>query len=69
MFKEMNVMMDNEIIEMVLRKNMVDYYQSIGDIVIEAKCQNLMLMLSFNHKRHPNGSLNRHKARLCCYGG
>ena len=46
---------------------MVDYYQSIGDILIEAKCQNLMLMLSFNHNRHPNGSLGVYYVDDCVF--
>ena len=28
-----------------------------------------MMIWSFKRKRHPDGSLDKHKARLCCHGG
>jgi hypothetical protein len=29
----------------------------------------IMAILSFKHKRFPDGTLNKHKARLCAHGG
>lgn len=28
-----------------------------------------MIMRSFKRKEHPDGTLDKHKARLCCHGG
>ena len=69
MVKEMKALLDNQIIEVVPRREMIDYYNSLKDQGVEAKRQQLMFIWSFKRKMHPYGSLNKHKARLCCHGG
>ena len=65
----MKALLDNQIIEVVPRREMIDYYNSLKDQGVEAKRQQLMFIWIFKRKRHPDGSLNKHKARLCCHGG
>eukprot|EP00957_Ditylum_brightwellii_P173253 13189737-Ditylum_brightwellii.AAC.1 len=36
---------------------------------VDAKRKQLMLIWLFNQKRHTDGSLSKHKARLCWHGG
>ena len=35
----------------------------------DIKREKIMIIWSFKRKRHLNTTLNKHKARLCCYGG
>eukprot|EP00957_Ditylum_brightwellii_P186837 14227213-Ditylum_brightwellii.AAC.1 len=48
---------------------MIDYYKSLKRHRINVKRKQLMLIWSFKQKRHADGSLNKHNARLCCHGG
>eukprot|EP00957_Ditylum_brightwellii_P056609 4291001-Ditylum_brightwellii.AAC.1 len=69
MHKEVKHMFDNEVWEKVPRKEMTDYYKSLKRQGIDVKRKQLMLIWSFKRKRHADGSLSKHKARLCCHGG
>eukprot|EP00957_Ditylum_brightwellii_P171525 13058082-Ditylum_brightwellii.AAC.1 len=69
MYKEVKHMFDNKVWEKVPQKEMIDYYKSLKRQGIDVKRKQLMLIWSFKQKRHADGSLNKHKARLCCHGG
>ena len=45
------------------------YYNNLRARGTDVKREQLMLIWSFNRKRHADGSLNKYKARLCCHGG
>ena len=60
--EEMKALMDNKIIKMIPRQQMMDHYQSLQENGIDAKREQLMSMRIFKRKRYPDGSLNKHKA-------
>ena len=65
----MKVLMENNAIEVVPRKEMVDFYKSLKGKGVEVKHQQLMLIWSFKRKMHLHGSLIKHKARIFCHVG
>ena len=69
MFKEVQAMFDNKIWENIPRSEMKAYYSNLRVRGADVKREQLMLIWSFNRKRHADGSLNKYKARLCCHGG
>eukprot|EP00957_Ditylum_brightwellii_P081852 6226522-Ditylum_brightwellii.AAC.2 len=48
---------------------MEDYYKQLRKQGISIKRKQLMLVWSLKRKGHTDGSLSKHKARLCCHGG
>ena len=53
----------------VPRKLMEEYYEKEREKGIKIKREQLMMIWSFKRKRKPDGTLDKHKARLCCHGG
>ena len=54
---------------MVPRQKMRDYYAAQRKAGNNIKREQIMMIWSFKIKRHPDGTLDKHKARLCCHGG
>ena len=48
---------------------MKDHYVTQGKLRHNIKREQLMMIWSFKRKRHLDGTLDKHKARLCCHGG
>ena len=69
MEKEVRSMFDEDIIEVVPRRQMLDHYNKVRAKGQSVERQQIMMIWSFKRKRHPDGSLNKHKAQLCCHGG
>eukprot|EP00957_Ditylum_brightwellii_P129845 9903992-Ditylum_brightwellii.AAC.1 len=69
MYKDVKYMFDNEVLKKVPRKEMEEYYKKLRKQGIDIKRKQLMLICSVKRKQHADGSLSKHKARLCCYGG
>ena len=69
MVELMKALMDNNIIEVFPRQQMMDHCQNLQAKGIDAKREQSMFTWSFKRKRHSDGSLNEYKARLCCHGG
>eukprot|EP00957_Ditylum_brightwellii_P128438 9795698-Ditylum_brightwellii.AAC.1 len=62
-------MFDNEVWEKVPRSEVQAYYKKLRRLGVNVKREQLMLIWSFQRKRHADWSLSKHKARLCCHGG
>ena len=69
MKKEVQAMFDNKIWEIVPRHQMNSYFDILSRTVPTLKRKQIMTIWSFKRKRHPDGSLSKYKARLCCHGG
>eukprot|EP00957_Ditylum_brightwellii_P105410 8036165-Ditylum_brightwellii.AAC.1 len=69
MHTEVKRMFDNQVWGKVPRQKMLDYYTRLKKLGINVKRKQLMLIWSFNRKRHGDGLLAKYKARLCCHGG
>ena len=48
---------------------MNDYYSSLRRNGHDLNRKQIMMIWSFKRKRHPDGRLDKYKARLCCHGG
>ena len=46
-----------------------DHWEIVRRSTIPAGVKTIQAIWSFKHKRYPNGTLNKHKARLCAHGG
>ena len=66
---EVNSMFEESIWEMVPRSSMLEHYRQEQSKGKDVKCKQIMMIWSFKRKRHPDGTLNKYKARLCCHGG
>eukprot|EP00957_Ditylum_brightwellii_P038654 2922078-Ditylum_brightwellii.AAC.1 len=69
MHKEVKHTLDYQVWEKVPMKEMLEYYRNLQRQGVDVKRKQLMLIRSFKRKRHADGSLSKHKARLCCHGG
>ena len=66
---EVASMFREEIWKAVPKRVMREHYQAQRDSGLDVKRHQIMMIWSFKRKRHPDGSLNKYKARLCCHGG
>ena len=66
---EVDSLFKEKIWEMVPRKQMKDHYAAQRRAGHNIKGEQIMIIWSFKRKRHPDGTLDKHKARLCCHGG
>eukprot|EP00957_Ditylum_brightwellii_P130143 9927187-Ditylum_brightwellii.AAC.1 len=48
---------------------MLECYRNLQRKGVDVKRKQLMLIWSFKRKRHADGSLSKHKARLCYHEG
>eukprot|EP00957_Ditylum_brightwellii_P033776 2559597-Ditylum_brightwellii.AAC.1 len=69
MHKEVKHMFDYQVWEKVPRTEMLEYYRNLQKQGVDVKRKQLMRIWSFKRKRHADGSLSKHIARLCCHGG
>ena len=53
----------------VPKRVMTEHYCNQRESGLDIKQHQIMMIWSFKRKRHPDGSLNKYKARLCCHGG
>ena len=67
--KEVTSLFKEEILKMVPRQQMRDHYTAQRNIGHRIKREHSMVIWSFKRKRYPDGTLDKHKARLCCHGG
>ena len=73
-FKEMLQQPDrNEFVKAMLKEVSVheqrNHWTMVPRSAVPTKAEIVIAIWSFKRKRHPNGSLNKHKARLCAHGG
>ena len=66
---EVQSMFDQEIWKIVSRTEMEEHYAEERRKGREIKREQIMMIWSFKRKRSPDGTLTKHKARLCCHGG
>ena len=66
---EVASMFREKIWKAVPRRVMREHFQAQRDSGLEVKRHQIMMIWSFKRKRHPDGTLNKYKARLCCHGG
>eukprot|EP00957_Ditylum_brightwellii_P047780 3629960-Ditylum_brightwellii.AAC.1 len=69
MIKKVQHMVDHKVWEKVPRSEMLEYYATLRRMGIDVKRKQLMLIWSFKKRRHADGTLSKHKTRLCCHGG
>ena len=69
MNKEVKSMFEEEIWKLVPKRDMIDYFKGERNKGKEIQRERIMTIWSFKRKRHPDGSLDKHKARLCCHEG
>eukprot|EP00957_Ditylum_brightwellii_P178370 13585549-Ditylum_brightwellii.AAC.1 len=69
MYKEVKHMFHNEVWEKVPGSEMHACYKKLRRLGVNVKREQLMMIWPFKRKRHADGSLSKHKARLCCHGG
>ena len=62
-------MFDNEIWEIVPKRETEKYFAPLLKTKPNVKRKRTMSIWSFKRKRHPDGSLSKYKARLCCHRG
>ena len=48
---------------------MTEHYRKERASGLDMKRHQIMMIWSFRCKRHPDGSISKYKARLCCHGG
>ena len=71
MHTEVQSLFDMGVWTKVTRKHMHDHFDELesNPDVPPVKRKQIMTVWSFKRKRHPDGTLNKYKARLCCHGG
>ena len=69
MEEEVESIFREKIWKRVPRKLMEDYYAGERKRGVKINREQLMMIWSFKRKRKPDGTLDKHKARLCCHGG
>ena len=55
--------------ETVARREIERHYDKQRAQGTEVRRQQIMMIWSFKRKRHPDGTLKKYNARLCCHGG
>ena len=73
-FKEMLKQEDQESFVEAMQKEIYDHTKrEHWEIILRSEMPNdmktIMAIWSFKRKRFPDGTLNKHKARLCAHGG
>ena len=53
----------------VPEKEMLDHFHQLKREGQDARRPQIMMIWSFKRKRSPDGTITKHKARLCCHGG
>ena len=61
-------MFDNDIWMKVTRTSMLRFYEQQLKSGKDIKRKQLLMIWAFKRKRHPDGSLDKYKARLCVHG-
>ena len=69
MHDEVESMFKQDIWEVVDKQRMLDHYSNKRKAGFDVKRHKIMMIWSFKRKRRPDGTLVKHKARLCCHGG
>ena len=69
MHEEVEAIFKEKIWKRVPRKLMGKYYTEQREKGIKINRQQLMMIWPFKRKRKPDGTLDKHKERLCCHGG
>ena len=69
MHDAIKAMFTDKIWEVVPKPQMDSYFRTLSRTVPSVKRKQIMTIWSFKRKRHPDGSLSKYKARLCCHGG
>ena len=69
MHDEVQSMFREGIWETVPKSVMRQYYRNKREAGLDIKRHQIMMIWSFKRKRRPDGTLVKHKARLCCHGG
>ena len=69
MKKEVASMFAAGIWRRVPKQEMFDHLKQQREQGVNAKRPQIMMIWSFKRKRNPDGTLSKHKARLCCHGG
>ena len=69
MFKEVKSIFDNDIWTKVIRTPMLRFYDKELKAGKDIKRKQLIMIWTFKRKRHPDGTLDKYKARLCAHGG
>ena len=69
MNKEVSSLFKEKIWKMVPKSEILEHYTHQRKEGKEIKREKIMMIWSFKRKRHPDGTLDKHKARLCCHGG
>ena len=54
---------------MVPKAEMIEHYDKQRKEGKVIKNEKIMMIWSFKRKRHPDGTLDKYKARLCCHRG
>ena len=69
MKSEVTSLFEEKIWKLVPRQEMTKHYADQRTKGKTIDRQQIMMIWSFKRKRHPDGSFNKCKARLCCHGG
>ena len=62
-------MFDNDTWTKVTRASMLRFYEKELKAGKDIKRKQLIMIWTFKRKRHPDGTLDKYKARLCVHGG
>ena len=66
---EVESLFAQKIWETASKTTMYEHYKKLEKQGKLVKRHQIMMIWSFKRKRHPDGSLQKHKVRLCCHGG
>ena len=69
MYDEVDSMFREGIWEAVPKTMMLEHYRRKRETGLQIRRHQIMMIWSFRRKRKPDGTLVKHKARLCCHGG
>ena len=68
MEQEVQLFFTQKIWSTVPKQAMVKHYQRLRDKGQTIQRQQIIMVWSFKRKRHLDGTIKKHKARLCCHG-
>ena len=66
---EISSMFAQKIWRKVPRKEMMEHFHRLKQEGNDPRRPQIMMIWSFKRKRNPDGTITKHKARLCCHGG
>ena len=69
MYKEVKSMFDNDIWTKATRTSILQFYEKELKAGENIKRKKLIMIWTFKRNRHPDGTLDKHKTRLCVHGG